>query len=389
MTGPLDGVRVLEIASAAPAPFACMILADMGAEVLRVDRPDHVGKRPIRPVDPLARGRRSVAVDMKSPEGSSLLLELVQGADVLVEGFRPGVMEKLGLGPDACLDVRPELVYARMTGWGQEGELAPLAGHDINYLGVSGALHPLGREGQRPHAPLNLVADFGGGGMLLAIGILAALVERRASGHGQVVDAAMVDGSSLLTAFVHGLKANGDWPGARGTNLLDGGAPFYDTYETLDGGYMTVGALERRFYQQLVSGLGLDADALPDQLDRSGWPVLRTAFTAAFRERTRDEWTAHFAGTDACVHPVLTMDEVSRHPYMTARSGFVKVDGIDQPAPAPRFSRTPSVVPSGAPQAGQHSREALVDWGLSEERVARLEQAGTIATAVEPGARVS
>jgi alpha-methylacyl-CoA racemase len=384
MRGPLSGLRVIEIASAAPAPFGCMVLADLGAEVLRVDRPEHVGKREVRPIDPLARGRRSVAIDMKSDAGAALLLRLVERADVLVEGFRPGAMERLGLGPDQCLAVRPELIYARMTGWGQKGDLSARAGHDINYLGVSGALHPLGREGQRPHAPINLLADFGGGGMLLAIGVLAALVERQSSGQGQVVDAAMVDGSALLTAFVHGLRANGDWPGERGTNLLDGGAPFYDTYETKDGGYMSVGALERRFYDQLLTGLELAVEDLPDQMDRSGWPRLRTALQGAFLRRTREEWTQVFAGSDACVHPVLALDEAPTHPFAVARSAFVRVDGIDQPAPAPRFSRSSPGVPSSAPRNGEHTFTALRDWGLTQEEVARLEEDGTIRAAEQP-----
>lgn len=379
-SGPLQGLRVLEIASAAPAPFACMMLADMGAEVLRVDRPEHVGRKAIRPIDPLARGRRSIAVDMKSGAGVATVLRLVERADVLVEGFRPGVMERLGLGPEACFALRPELIYARMTGWGQEGALAPRAGHDINYLAVSGALHPLGRAGDRPHAPSNLVADFGGGGMLLAVGILAALVERNRSGEGQIVDAAMVDGAALLTSFMHGLRANGDWAGERGTNLLDGGAPFYDTYATSDGGFMSVGALERRFYEQLLAGLGLDDAELPGQLDRTGWPRLRAAFSEAFAARTRSEWTAVFASSDACVHPVLSLDEVANHPYMTEREGFVEIDGVGQPAPAPRFSRSQGHVPAGAPRTGEHTRTALLDWGFAASEVDGLVEAGTITT---------
>jgi alpha-methylacyl-CoA racemase len=379
VSGPLAGIRVVEMTSAAPAPFACMMLADMGAEVLRVDRADRVGRPPVRPVDPLARSRRSVAVDTKSPAGAQVVLRLAAGADVLVEGFRPGVMERLGLGPRECLALNPALVYGRMTGWGQQGSLRHRAGHDINYLGLSGALYPLGRAGERPHAPINLLADFGGGGMLLVAGVLAALVERARSGLGQVVDAAMVDGSATLTAFVHALRASGDWSDERGTNLLDGGAPFYDTYETADGGYMSVGALERRFYTLFVAGLGLSADDLPAQMDRAGWPELRRVFTAAFKTRTRDEWTAVFRDADACVYPVLSLGEVAEHPLTRDRHGFVTVDGISQPAPAPRFWRTPTAPPQDAPRPGEHTRRALLDWGFAGPEIDALEHAGAVA----------
>jgi alpha-methylacyl-CoA racemase len=381
VSGPLAGVRVVEMTSAAPAPFACMMLADMGAEVLRVDRGDRVGRPPLRPVDPLARSRRSVAVDTKSPAGAQVVLRLAARADVLVEGFRPGVMERLGLGPRECLARNPALVYGRMTGWGQQGSLRHRAGHDINYLGLSGALYPLGRAGERPHAPMNLVADFGGGGMLLVTGVLAALVERARSGLGQVVDAAMVDGSATLTAFVHALRASGDWSDERGTNLLDGGAPFYDTYETADGGYMSVGALERRFYALFVAGLGLSADDLPPQMDRAGWPELRRVFTTVFKTRTRDEWTAIFRDVDACVYPVLSLGEVGDHPLTRERHGFVTVDGIAQPAPAPRFERTPPAQPSGAPEPGEHTRRALLDWGFATAEIDELADAGVVVNA--------
>ena len=381
MTGPLAGVRVVEMTSAAPAPFACMMLADMGAEVLRVDRGDRVGRPLLRPVDPLARSRRSVAVDTKSPAGAQVVLRLAARADVLVEGFRPGVMERLGLGPRECLALNPALVYGRMTGWGQQGSLRHRAGHDINYLGLSGALYPLGRAGERPHAPMNLLADFGGGGMLLVTGVLAALVERARSGLGQVVDAAMVDGSATLTAFVHALRASGDWSDERGTNLLDGGAPFYDTYETADGGYMSVGALERRFYALFVAGLGLSADDLPAQMDRAGWPELRRVFTTAFKTRTRDQWMAIFRDVDACVYPVLSLGEVADHPLTRDRHGFVTVDGISQPAPAPRFGRTPAAQPAGAPEPGEHTRRALLDWGFAAAEIDELADAGVVVNA--------
>jgi alpha-methylacyl-CoA racemase len=362
-----------------------MMLADLGAEIVRIDRADAVGRPAVRPRDPLSRSRRSVAVELKDSAGAALVLRLVGRADVLVEGFRPGVMERLGLGPDECRRVNRRLVYGRLTGWGQSGPRASAAGHDINYLAAAGALHPLGRAGAAPHAPTNLVADFGGGGMLLAVGVLAALYERASSGEGQVVDAAMVDGSALLTAFLHGLLANGDWAAPRGTNLLDGGAPFYDTYETLDGEWMSVGALEHRFYRQLLIGLELADAALPHQMDRSGWPILRTRFATAFRSRTRAEWTAIFAGTDACVEPVLSLGEAPSGSLAQARQLFVTVDGFDQPAPAPRFDRTPAEYPTAAPVAGQHSRGALLDWGLSELEVDALVERGTVVDAERRG----
>lgn len=372
MPGPLEGLRVVEIASAAPAPFACMMLADAGAEVVRVDRADSRGKAR-RPNDPLVRGRRSIAVDLKSPEGVEVVRRLVEKSDVLVEGFRPGVMERLGLGPDTLLELNPRLVYARMTGFGQSGPLAPRAGHDINYIAVAGALDPVGRAGERPVPPVNFVADFGGGGMLLAYGIMTALFERSRSGRGQVVDAAMVDGAALLAAFLHGLRADGNWNDERGTNLVDGGAPFYDTYETSDGKYMAVGALERRFYQQLLVGLGLDSDEdLPRQMDRDRWDELRSRFAAVFATRSRDEWTEVFAGLDACVSPVFAPAEVSTAEHTVARDAFVELDGVPQPAPAPRFSRTPADVPSSPRIPGEDTEEVLTSWGFTAAEIARL-----------------
>jgi len=383
--GPLEGLRVLEMAGTAPAPFACMMLADLGAEVLRIDRADRALRGSRRPSDPLARTRRSVAVDIKTAEGVALVTRLVSEADIFVEGFRPGVMERSGLGPDDLLAVNPRLVYARMTGFGQDGPLAARAGHDINYIAVAGALEPIGREGQRPHAPVNFVGDFGGGGMLLAFGVLAAIHERSRSGQGQVVDAAMVDGAALLTAFVHGLRADGNWSPERGTNLLDGGAPFYDTYETADGKYVAVGALEGRFYSQLLDGLGLDDAELPHRLDRRAWSELRELFAATFKARTRDEWAEVFADLDACVSPVLAPQEVAASAHSQARNGFVDVEGVEQPAPAPRFSRTPAARPQAPRTPGEDTREALVDWGLSSEEVTAL--LGTSAVvAVDPSA---
>ncbi|HEY1642588.1 MAG TPA: CaiB/BaiF CoA-transferase family protein [Streptosporangiaceae bacterium] len=376
--GPLEGVRVVEIASLAPAPFGCMILADLGADVLRVDRAERSGPQARPPADPLVRGRRSVGLNLKDPAGIDLLLRLAGDADVLVEGFRPGVAERLGFGPEVCQRRNPRLIFARMTGWGQDGPLAATAGHDIDYIAISGALAPIGRAGERPVPPLNLVGDFGGGGMLLAVGILAALVERERSGQGQVVDAAMVDGSALLTSFLYGMRASGAWQDERGTNLLDGGAPFYDTYETAGGGYVAVGALEPQFYAALLDGLGLAGADLPAQLDRSGWPELRRQFAAVFATRSRDEWAQVFAGTDACVAPVLSMDEAPVHPQAQARSAFTDVGGIVQPAPAPRFGRSPAGPPAPPPQPGADTDAVLAGLGLSAEQAAGLRARGVV-----------
>ncbi|MEV1111316.1 CaiB/BaiF CoA-transferase family protein [Micromonospora sp. NPDC049751] len=365
--GPLAGVRVVELASLAPAPFGCMVLADLGADVVRVDRPGGPGAGRLAAPSggPLQRGRRLTALDLKSPTGVADLLRLVERADVLVEAYRPGVAERLGFGPDVCRDRNPRLVYARMTGWGQDGPLAARAGHDIDYIAVAGALEPLGRAGERPHAPLNLIGDFAGGGMLLAVGVLAALLERERSGLGQVVDAAMVDGSALLTSFLHGLLGTGRWAAPRGRNLLDGGAPFYDTYATADGGFMAVGALEPAFYGELLAGLGLTDADLPHQYDPRGWDELRRRLTERFAERTRDEWTAVFAERDACVAPVLAPGDAHRHPHNAARGTFVEVDGEVQPAPAPRFDRTPTGPPVPAPDPERDAspvEEILTAW---------------------------
>jgi len=376
--GPLTGVQVVEIASLAPGPFGCMILSDLGADVLRVDRVERCGPGAPAPSDPLARGRRSAGINLKDPEGLGLLLRLIEGADVLVEGFRPGVAERLGFGPEVCAERNPRLVYGRMTGWGQEGPLAPTAGHDIDYIAVSGALSLVGRAGERPVPPVNLLGDFGGGGMLLALGVLAALLERERSGLGQVVDAAMVDGSALLTSFVYGLRAAGGWQDARGVNLLDGGAPFYDTYQTADGGYVAVGALEPQFYAALLAGLGLSGAGLPPQLDRAGWPVLRARFAEVFATRTRDEWAAVFAGSDGCVAPVLTAAEAPGHPYNAARGAFADVGGLAQPAPAPRFGRSPAGPPSPPPRPGADTDAVLAALGHTPEQIAALRASGTV-----------
>jgi alpha-methylacyl-CoA racemase len=373
--GPLHGVKVLEIAGLAAAPLGCTILADLGADVLRVDR---VGGRGT-PRDPLSRSRRSIALDLKTADGLEILLRLAGSHDVLVEAFRPGVAERLGFGPAVCAERNPRLIYARMTGWGQHGPLALTAGHDIDYIAISGALSLVGRAGERPVPPLNLVGDFGGGGMLLAIGVLAALVERERSGQGQVIDAAMVDGSALLTAIFHGFSVLGRWRDQRGTNLIDGGAPFYDTYQTADG-YLAVGALEPQFYAALLDGLGLAgaarAGTLPDRDDRSCWPALRERFASVIAARTTAEWTEIFAGTDACVAPVLSLAEAVKHPHNQARATFTEVGGLTQPAPAPRFSRTPADPPQPPPAIGQSTDEILTALGYTPAEITTLRGRG-------------
>ncbi len=374
--GPLHGVRVIEIASLAPAPFGCMVLADLGADVLRVDRPDRSGRQALPPVNPLSRGRRSIRLNLKDPAGVDVLLRLADRADVLVEAFRPGVAERLGFGPDVCAARNPGLVYARMTGWGQDGPLADTAGHDIDYIAVSGSLEPIGRAGQRPVPPLNLLGDFGGGGMLLAVGVLAALLERERSGRGQVVDAAMVDGSALLSSFLYGLRAAGAWQDERGTNVLDGGAPFYDTYTTADGRYVAVGALEPKFYAELLDRLGLDGAGLPAQYDRSGWPELRARLTEVFAGRTQAEWGETFAGSDACVAPVLSPADAPGHPHNAARATFIEVGGVAQPAPAPRFGRTPCAPPSAPVRPGADTGHVLAELGLTAAEITRLRDDG-------------
>ncbi|HEY3708926.1 MAG TPA: CaiB/BaiF CoA-transferase family protein [Amycolatopsis sp.] len=364
MAGPLSGLKVVELAGIGPGPHACMVLADLGADVVRVERPpgslDLSGGKP----DPLLRGRRSVAADLKTAEGLELVLRLAEKADVLVEGLRPGVTERLGVGPDACLARNPRLVYGRMTGWGQEGPLAKRAGHDINYIGLIGVLHAIGRGGERPVPPLNLVGDFGGGSMFLLVGVLSALWERERTGLGQVVDAAMVDGAGVLAQLMWALRGLGSWSDERGSNLLDGGAPFYDTYVCADGRYVAVGSLEPQFYAALLAGLELDPASLPPQLDRAGWPTLRATFTKAFLARTRDEWAELFGDVDACVTPVLAPDEAATHPHLAARSGLIEIDGVLQPAPAPRFSRTATDLPTPPPKPGADTEAVLADWGV-------------------------
>ncbi|MGH3096471.1 MAG: CaiB/BaiF CoA transferase family protein [Streptosporangiales bacterium] len=380
VSGPLSGFRVVEIASIAPAPFGCTVLSDLGAEVLRVDRASNVPEDPptTAPPDPLARGRGSVGVDLKNPAGAGVVLRLVESADVLVEGFRPGVCERLGVGPAECLAANPRLVYGRLSGYGQDGPLAGAAGHDIDYLAYAGALHPIGPAGAPPLPPVNYVADFGGGGMLLAVGVLAALLERERSGRGQVVDAAMVEGAAAMTGMLHGLRASGVWRDERGTNFLDGGAPFYRCYSCADGRFVAVGALEPQFYAALLAGFEIDPATLPGQHDREYWPEIAEQFAVVFATRTRDEWAELFAGTDACVAPVLTPAEAPRHPHAAARGTFVEVDGLVQPGPAPRLDRTPGSVGGPAPYAGQHSNEALGAWGFGPAEIDELRAQGAI-----------
>ena len=378
--GVLSGFRVLEFEAIGPAPFGTMLLADMGADIIRVNRPvapDDLGpKREGAQVDVTGRGRRSITLDLKRPEAAQVALDLIAEADVLIEGFRPGTMERLGLGPEAALARNPKLVYGRMTGWGQSGPLAQRAGHDLNYIALSGVLSGIGRAGEAPVPPLNLVGDYGGGGMLLALGVVAALCNVQRGGSGQVVDAAMVEGAAQLGSIVWGLMASGNWREARESNLLDGGTPWYDSYLTKDGQYMAVGAVESRFYAQLLDKLGLANADLPKQHDRKGWPVLRQHFGAAFLTRTRDEWCAVFEGSDACVAPVLGFSEAPKHPHNVARASFVEAHGVVQPAPAPRFSATPSAIGHKAPARGEHGLAALLDWGFDERTVARMREHG-------------
>jgi len=379
-TGPLAGIRVVELAGIGPAPYACMLLAELGADLIRVDRPGGGGIFVDPSKDALNRSRPSVAIDLKKAEGRDVLLRLLDSADVLVEGLRPGVLERLGAGPDEVLARNPRVVYARMTGWGQDGPLAQRAGHDINYLGLTGALHAIG-PADKPVAPLNIGADFGGGSMFLLVGILAALLERGTSGRGQVVDAAMVDGAGSLVTMVYGLLGAGLWRDRRAANLLDGGAPFYDTYACADGRHVAVGALEPQFYAAFVDGLGV-ADALPGgQYDVAHWPEHRRIFTEAFAAKPRDEWAAVFEGTDACVTPVLGLTAAPAHPHLAARGTFVERDGVPQPAPAPRFSRTPAAVRSAPPRAGADTRAVLADWGFSGDEIEGLLAAGAVAEA--------
>jgi alpha-methylacyl-CoA racemase len=380
VSGPLEGVRIVELAGLGPAPFAGMMLADAGADIVRVDRSERASYPPHTSahVDLMNRGRRSVAVDLKNPEGVELVLRLVEGADGLMEGFRPGVAERLGVGPDTCLARNPALVYGRMTGWGQQGPMASMAGHDIDYIGLCGALEPVGRAGERPLPPLNLVGDFGGGGMLLAFGMCAAIISARQTGVGQVIDAAMVDGAASLMTMTYTLISAGIWRDERGTNLLDTGAHFYEVYRTSDGGHMAVGAIEPQFYAELVRLLELEGEDLPDQMDRDAWPAMKERFAAIFASKTRREWEMIFEGSDACVAPVLSPWEAPEHPHMKARGTFTEVAGVVQPAPSPRFEKTPGSIQRPPPNPGQHADDALADWGFASDEVERLRAVGAI-----------
>ncbi len=381
MSGPLEGISVIEMAGLGPAPFCAMVLADLGADVVTVDRADRVwGSSPesVRQ-NVYGRGRRSVGVDLKSPEGPQVVARLCDRADVFVEGFRPGVAERLGIGPEVLCAHNPALVYARMTGWGQDGPLASKAGHDINYIGLSGPLFHIGRREQPPTVPLNLLGDFGGGGMLLALGICAALVERSSSGAGQVIDAAMVDGAALLLAPVFPAHAMGYWHDERGTNALDGGAPFYDCYECADGRWLALGALEPQFYAQLLEGLGLGDQELPDQHDESSWPAMKERFASILGAHPRAHWLDVFSGLDACVSAVNPMGEVAGDPHLAARGTYVSPGGVTQPAPAPRFSRTPTRLDRPPPPPGGHTDEVLGERGFRPDEIAALRDAGVIA----------
>lgn len=384
---PLSGYKVLELGGIGPGPFAAMLLSDLGAEVVRIDRPPAggLGEHQQHRLDLLLRGRRSIALDIKQDSGRDVALALIDQADVLIDPFRPGVAERLGIGPDTCLPRNGRLVYARMTGWGQTGPWASVAGHDLNYVALAGPLAAMGRSDSPPPPALNLVGDFGGGGMLLAFGIVAALVERHRSGEGQVIDAAMLDGTATLFASIVGFMNMGVWTDERESNFLDGGAHFYDSYETSDGRFVTVGAIEPQFYRRLLELLELDPSEWP-QNERSRWPVLKGRLRNLFRTRTRDEWCRLLEGTDVCFAPVLTLAEAVEHPQIAARATYVEIDGTVQPAPAPRFSRTPGAIQGPPCAPGEHSREVLRDWGFDSERIQGLLRAGTVVDAAAPRA---
>ncbi len=376
--GPLEGVRIVEMGGIGPGPHGAMMLADMGADILRIDRPNPTWAVLEPRYHVMHRGRRSVVIDLKKPGAVGAVLKLVDRADALLEGFRPGVMEGLGLGPEVCLERNPRLVYGRMTGWGQEGPLAQAAGHDINYISLVGALHAIGSRSEGPIPPLNLVGDFGGGGMLLAFGVVCALFEAQRSGRGQVVDAAMVDGAAVLMAMFYGFRAAGRWADERGANALDGAAHYYNAYETADGKWVSVGSIEPKFYALLLEHTGIDDPEFAEQMNRDRWPALKERIAAVFKTRTRDEWCAVMEGTDVCFAPVLSLDEVMHHPHNVARETFVEIDGVPHPAPAPRFSRTRSEIQGPPPAPGEHTESALADWGFSPEEIESLAAAKAI-----------
>lgn len=373
--GPLSGTKIVEFAGIGPGPFCGMLLSDMGADVVRIDRK---GGRGGSKFDITARGRRSIALDLKKPEAVEATLRLLEKADGLIEGFRPGVMERLGLGPDPVHKRNPKLVYGRMTGWGQTGPLAHAAGHDINYIALTGALHAIGRKGEKPVPPLNLVGDFGGGALYLAFGLVCGLLEARHSGKGQVIDTAMTDGSASLMAMFYGFKGMGMWAEQREHNLLDGAAHFYDTYETSDGKWVAIGSIEPQFYALLLGKAGLTDPTFQNQMDRAHWPALKAKVAAAIATKTRDEWDKLMEGSDVCYAPVLSLEEAPRHPHNKARETFVTLDGVVQPAPAPRFSRTSPAIQGPAPLIGQHTEEALADWGFTGGEIAKLSESGAI-----------
>ncbi len=372
--GPLAGIKVVEIAGIGPGPFCSMLLSDMGADVLRVDRtaPSGLGIASEPKYDVLTRGRRSISIDLKQPEGVETVLRLADKADALIEGFRPGVAERLGIGPEVCHKRNPKLVYGRMTGWGQDGPIAHSAGHDINYIALAGALAAIGRPGGPPSPPLNLVGDFGGGAMFLAFGVLAGIIEAQKSGQGQVVDVSMVEGAAYLATPMFGMLARGYWSTERGTNILDSGAHFYDAYECKDGKSISIGSIEPKFYAELLEKTGLEGEELPPQMDRAQWPAMKQKLTAVFKTKTRDEWCAIMEGTDICFAPVLDFSEAPQHPHNKARGSFVEIEGVTQPGPAPKFSRTKPEVQRRPPLLGEHTREALADWGISESEIDAL-----------------
>lgn len=379
--GPLEGLTIIELAGLGPGPVAAMMLGDMGADVIRVERirPNPLDRLIHRRYAIQNRNRRSVAIDLQRPEGAEAVLRLVEKADALIDPFRPGVARRLGIGSEASLARNPRIVYAQMTGWGQTGPLAQSAGHDINYIALTGALHAIGRRGERPVPPLNLVGDFGGGAMLLAFGLVCGILEAGRSGRGQVVDTAMIDGAALLFAPIFGMHAGGVWRDERGSNLLDSGAHFYNVYETRDGKFVSIGSIEPQFYSLLLEKLGVDGSTLPDQMDAAAWPDLEERFAAIFRTRTRDEWCTILEGTDACFAPVLSIDEAPRHPHSVAREAYVQVDGVLHPAPAPRFSLTRAAHPLTAPEAGEHTDEVLRECGYTAQEVAGLRAGGVVA----------
>jgi alpha-methylacyl-CoA racemase len=384
--GPLEGIRIVELAGIGPGPFCAMLLSDMGAEVIRVDRAMMVGQDTDRDGNDarfnlLARGRRNIAVDLKHPAAVDAVLRLIDRADALLEGFRPGVMERLGLGPDLCLARNPKLVYGRMTGWGQDGPIARTAGHDINYIALSGVLHSIGEAGGPPVPPLNLVGDFGGGALYLAMGVLAGIISARSTGKGQVIDCSMVEGSASLMMMMYGALASGAWTDERGHNRTDGGAHYYRVYETKDGEYVSVGAIEPQFYALLLKHTGLEGETLPEQTDRAHWPEMQQRLARIFKEKTRSEWTEIMQQTDICFAPVLRMSEALSHPHNVHRESFVEIDGIAQPAPAPRFLGTPTRVQRPPARVGEHTEAILKDWGFSADQIADLHRSGAVASA--------